>query len=80
MGIFLFGGGFIFLKFIYLFKLEDNDFTILWWFLPYISTNQPQAYICPLYPVPPSLFPPHPIPPGCHRALALGETPNGHLL
>ena len=28
------------LKFIY-FKLKDNRFTILYWFLPYISTNQP---------------------------------------
>ena len=30
----------LFKSFIY-FKLEDNYFTILWWFLPYISMNQP---------------------------------------
>ena len=30
------------------FKLEDNCFTILCWFLPYISMNQPQVYLCPL--------------------------------
>ena len=29
-----------FCKFIY-FKLEDNCFTILYWFLPYINMNQP---------------------------------------
>ena len=28
-------------------------FTILWWFLPYISMNQPWVYMCPLYPEPP---------------------------
>ena len=30
-----------FLKVIYLFKLEANYFTMLWWFLPYINMNQP---------------------------------------
>ena len=28
--------------------------------------------MCPLHPEPPSYLLPHPIPPGCHRALALG--------
>ena len=27
--------------------MEDNCFTILWWFLPYINMNWPQGYICP---------------------------------
>jgi len=38
--------------------LEANYFTILWWFLPYISMNQPLVYICPpswTRPPPPSL-------------------------
>ena len=39
--------------------MEDNHFTILCWFLPYIKMNQPQVYIyhLPLEP------PPHPITP-----------------
>ena len=28
--------------------MEDNCFTVLCWFLPYISMNQPKVYICPL--------------------------------
>ena len=28
------------------FQLEDNCFTILWWFLPYIDMNQPWMYVC----------------------------------
>ena len=44
------------------FKLEDNHFTILCWFLPYISMNQPQVYTCPL----PSETPSHCIPPPEH--------------
>lgn len=28
----------------FFFQLEDNGFTILWWFLPYNSMNQPQVY------------------------------------
>lgn len=35
------------------FKLEDSCFTMLCWFLPYINTNQPQVYTCPLPPTPP---------------------------
>ena len=31
----------------YLFKLEGNYFTILWWFLPYTDMNQPWVYTCP---------------------------------
>ena len=41
-----------------LFKLEDNYFTMLWWFLPYINMNWP----C----VPPSWSL---LPPSCHRIL-----------
>ena len=40
------------------FKLEDNYFTILQWFLPYIIMNQPQVYIGPLPSKRPSLLPP----------------------
>ena len=54
-----------FLKFL----LEDNCFTILWWFLPYINISQPQVYMCPLPFEPPSYLPPHPTPLGCQRAL-----------
>ena len=35
----------LFFNHMYLFKLEDNYFTILWWFLPYINMNWPQVYI-----------------------------------
>ena len=28
--------------------MEANYFTISWWFLLYIDTNQPQVYMCPL--------------------------------
>ena len=31
---------------IYLFNLETNDFTILWWFLPYFDMNRPWVYMC----------------------------------
>ena len=39
--------------------MEANYFTILWWFLPNIDTNQPRVYMCspcwsPLPPPPPS--------------------------
>ena len=30
-----------------LFEVEDNSFTILWWFLPYIGINQPQVTCVP---------------------------------
>ena len=40
-------------------------------FLPYINMNWLQVYMGPLHPEIPFHFPPHPIPPGCHRALAL---------
>ena len=49
--------------------MEDNCFTILYWFLPYININQPQVHICSLVPEPPYL-PVPPIPLGCHRAPA----------
>ena len=44
------------------FQLEDNCFTILHWFLPYINRNQPSVYICPLPLESPSHLPPHSIP------------------
>ena len=41
--------------------MEDNYFTILWWFLPYIDMNQPCIYMCSpsRSPLPPP-FPYHP--------------------
>ena len=36
-----------FLVFLNIFWLEDNYFTIWWWFLPYINMNWPQVYMCP---------------------------------
>ena len=30
------------------FNWVDSYFTVLWWFLLYISVNWPQAYMCPL--------------------------------
>ena len=50
-----------------LFSLDDNYFTILWWFLPYIDTNWPQVYMC--FPLPPPL-PPHPS--GLSRSTGFG--------
>ena len=54
--------------------MEDNYFTILWWFLPYINMNHPQVYMYSPRPIPEpfSHLPPHPILLGCPRVLALG--------
>ena len=41
-------------------------------FAMYINMNQPQVYMCPHPLELPSHLPPHPIPPGFHRTLALG--------
>ena len=41
-------------------------------FSAYINMNQPQRYICPLILNPTSYLPPHPVPLGCPKALALG--------
>ena len=51
---------FVFFKNIYLFELEANYFTIMWWVLPYIDLNQPWVYMCPpiLNPSPTSLATP----------------------
>ena len=39
-------------------KMENNYFTILWWFLPYINMNQPQVHIClPILNPPPTSLP-----------------------
>ena len=35
--------------------MEDNYFTILYWFLLYINTDQPQIFIVPLLNLPPTL-------------------------
>ena len=35
-------------EFLFFFFLHGTCFTILCWFLPYINTNQPQVYMCPL--------------------------------
>ena len=51
--------------------MEDNYFTILWWFLPYINMNQPWVHTCPPHPETPTNLPPHPISRGGPRAPAL---------
>ena len=33
--------------FFFLFLMEANYFTILWWVLPYIDMSHPQVYMCP---------------------------------
>ena len=48
--------------------MEDTCFTVLCWFLPYISMIQPQVYTRPLPPEPPSHLLPHPPPLGCRGA------------
>ena len=60
-----------FLTFYFLiyFYLEDNCFTVLYWFLPYNDVNQLWVDPCPPSPEPPSHPLPHPTPLGCHRAL-----------
>ena len=48
-----------------------------------MNMNLPYAYVCLLSPEIPSYLPPLPIPPGCHRALALyflHHTSNSHWL
>ena len=45
----------------FFFWLEDNCFTILYWFLPYSNMNQPQIYMYSLSPEPPLIsLPIHP--------------------
>ena len=46
--------------------------TILWWFLPYISMNLPQVYMCPLHPEPFSHVPLHPVPPTLSQSTSFG--------
>ena len=43
-----------------------------YWFLPYITMNQPQVHVCPL-PLGPPLPPPSTTPLDCHRALGLSS-------
>ena len=47
------------LFFLIYFKLEDDYFALLCWFLPYTNVNQPQVCICPL-PLEPPSHPPTP--------------------
>ena len=60
-----------------------RNFTILWWFL-HTSAWINHRYTCvPSILKPPPHLPSHSIPPGCHRALALGalcHTWNAHWL
>ena len=51
--------------------MEDNYFTILWWFLPDINESDIGTHVPP-HLKPPSHAPPHPIPLRCPRALTLG--------
>lgn len=46
-----------FKKLVNLFQLEDDDFTILWWFLPYVPMNQPRVTMCPPSRNPPTSLP-----------------------
>ena len=57
----------LFKKNYFIYFLEDNYFTILWWLLRYISMNQPWVHMC----SPILNLPPHPFPLGCPRAPAL---------
>ena len=50
------------------FSLKDNCFTMLCWFLPYISMNQSWVYICSLPIGTRSHLPPYPTFLGCPRA------------
>ena len=48
--------------------MEDNYFTMLWRFLPYIDINRPWLHMCSPILNLPSLFPPHRTPLGYPRA------------
>ena len=60
----------------------------MWWFLPYISMNQPRIYMCPpnmnqprIYMCPPHRhLPPYPVPVGCPRAPTFGTLLNASNL
>ena len=54
---------------LFIFNWRTICFTILCWFLPYITLSQPQVFICLLLLEPPSHLPLHPNPLGCNRAL-----------
>ena len=60
-----------FLNFYFIFNWKI--IILLWWFLPYINMNQPQAYICPLPLKLPCHLPPHPTLLDCHRAPVRGS-------
>ena len=64
----------------FFFLLEGDCFTILCWFLPYISMIQPQVYICPLSPEGTSPTPSHPARLSQSTVLSsLCYTANSHL-
>ena len=52
-----------------IFLLEDNCFTILCWFLPYINMNQHRYTYVPSLLTLPLIFRPIPLSVGCHRPL-----------
>ena len=56
--------------------MEDNCFTMLCWFLPYIHMSQSQVCMLPLPLEPPCQLPSHPTPLGCHRLLGLSSLPH----
>ena len=66
--------------FFFFFWLEANYFIIMWWFFPYFNTNQPWVYMCPPILNSPSTPPPHSIPLGCPKALALSALLNASAL
>ena len=68
------------LFFFFFFWLEANYFIIMWWFFPYFNTNQPWVYMCPPILNSPSTPPPHSIPLGCPKALALSALLNASAL
>ena len=70
---------YIYLKFL----LEDNCFTVLFWFLSYSNVNQSQGYTYPPPLEPPSHLPPHLTSLACHRAPGLSflcHIANSHWL
>lgn len=67
-------------KVVFFFQLSYFDLMIitlqyLRWFLPYISMDWPQVYMCTSHPEPPSELPLHPNPLCCPIAPALGAPP-----
>ena len=64
--------------------MKNNCFTEFCWFLPFNSMSQPEVYLCPIFPEPPSHLPLHPTPLGCSRVpvwvpWATQQTPTGYV-